>query len=111
MNSDVTEQLIYLIALGVHFAFEGEAETESGVERERLRLVPDEVEKGWVPVVGEMIEVNEDDCWWEARVVEISGKKAKLQLRVSDEFKTSTVGAKKLRPCGWLHMAGKRAKS
>jgi len=90
---------------------EGEAETESGVERERLRLVPDEVEKGWVPIVGEMIEVNEDDCWWEARVVEISGKKAKLQLRVSDEFKTSTIGAKKLRPCGWLHMAGKRAKS
>ncbi len=89
----------------------GEAETESGVERERLRLVPDEAEKGWEPVVGEIIEVNEDGCWWEARVVEVTGKKAKLQLRVSDEYKTATIGAKKLRPCGWLHMAGKRARS
>jgi len=89
---------------------DGEADSESGVSRERLRLVPEEAPKGWAPIVGEIIEVNEDDCWWEARVVEITGKKAKLQLRVSDEYKNSTIGAKKLRPCGWLNMANKRAK-
>mmetsp|Transcript_45104 Transcript_45104/g.118280 ORF Transcript_45104/g.118280 Transcript_45104/m.118280 type:complete len:328 (-) Transcript_45104:369-1352(-) len=88
---------------------EGEAETESGIKRDRLRLVPEGAPKGWVPIVGEIIEVNEDDCWWEARVIEINGKKAKLQLRVSDEYKTSTIGTKKLRPCSWLTMAGKRA--
>ena len=63
-----------------------------------------------VPIVGEIIEVNEDDCWWEARIIEITGKKAKLQLRVSDEYKTSMIGAKKLRPCSWLHMANKKNK-
>ena len=29
MNSDVTEQLIYLIELGVHFVFADEAETDN----------------------------------------------------------------------------------
>ena len=32
MNSDVTEQLIYLIELGVHFVFEDEAETDNILE-------------------------------------------------------------------------------
>ena len=50
---------------------------------------------------GEIIEVNEDDCWWEARVLSISGKKAELKYRVSDEVKSVTLG-KKIRPCGWL---------
>ena len=80
------------------------------VERKRLRLVPEAAVKGWEPVVGEIIEVNEDDCWWEARVIEITGKKAKLQLRVSDEFKMMSLGTKKLRPCSWLTMANKKAK-
>ena len=57
------------------------------VERKRLRLVPEAPDKSWAPVAGEIIEVNEDDCWWEARVLSISGKK--------------------LRPCNWLKMAGK----
>jgi len=88
---------------------DGQAESEV-VERDRLRLVPEKADKSWVPVVGEIIEMNEDDCWWEARVMEVDGKKATLQLRVSDELKTSTTGPKKLRPCSWLTMANKRAK-
>lgn len=48
---------------------QGAGVTESGIERKRLRLVPAAPEKGWQPVPGEIIEVNEDDCWWEARVM------------------------------------------
>lgn len=82
----------------------GEGEVEAGIERKRLRLVPDAAEKGWLPIAGEIIEVNEDDCWWEARVLEVSGKKASLKFRVSDEVKPATLGTKKLRPCSWLTM-------
>ena len=71
------------------------------VERARLRLVPEPPAKDWAPLAGEIIEVNEDDCWWEARVLSISGKKAELKYRVSDEVKSVTLG-KKVRPCGWL---------
>lgn len=85
----------------------GKPETEGGVERKRLRLVPDAPSKGWEPVVGEIIEVNEDDCWWEARVMSISAKKAELKYRVSDEVKSQALG-KKLRPCSWLKLAGKK---
>ena len=50
------------------------------------------------------MEVNEDDCWWEARVEEIPSKnKLTLKFRVSDEIKTATLG-KKIRPCSWLTM-------
>ena len=76
------------------------------VERKRLRLVPEAPDKSWAPVAREIIEVNEDDCWWEARVLSISGKKAELKYRVSDEVKSLAMG-KKLRPCNWLKMAGK----
>ena len=115
---------------------------ESGLERKRLRLAPPAAEKGWMPVVGEIVEarawrrgtraaqghrpragrakregrpsprrqVNEDDCWWEARVLKLDGKKVSFQLRVSDEKKPATLGSKKLRPCSWLRMANTRAK-
>lgn len=85
----------------------GASLTEGGVTRDRLRVDPGDAPKGWVPIAGEILEMNEDDCWWEARVIEVSGKKAKLQLRVSDEFKTGTVGSKKLRPCSWLNLKSK----
>ena len=69
-----------------------------------MRLAPDGAPKGWCPIVGELVEVNEDDCWWEARVEEIPSKnKLTLKFRVSDEIKTATLG-KKIRPCSWLTM-------
>ena len=86
---------------------DGKAMLETGLERKRLRLSPGLPDKGWMPVVGEIIEVNEDDCWWEASVQEITGKKASLMFRVSDEVKSATLGTKKLRPCGWLNFAKK----
>ena len=37
---------------------------------------------GWVPIVGEVVEVSEDDCWWEARVEALPSKgKATLKFR------------------------------
>ena len=75
-----------------------------GVERARLRLVPSAPKSGWAPVVGELIEVNGDDWWWEARVQEKAGKKLKIMYRVSDEVKSVTMSGK-LRPCSWLTMS------
>jgi len=78
--------------------------SESGLERKRLRLAPPAADKAWVPVVGEIVEVNEDDCWWEAFVEELMAKnKVSLKYRASDEIKTATLG-KKVRPCSWLKM-------
>jgi len=83
---------------------DGESMSESGLERKRLRLAPPAAEKGWEPVVGEIVEVNEDDCWWEAFVEEVLSKtKVSLKFRVSDEIKPATLG-KKIRPCSWLKM-------
>ena len=83
---------------------DGESMVEQGLERKRLRLAPDAAPKGWVPVVGEIVEVNEDDCWWEARVEKPPDKgKATLKFRVSDEVKPVALG-KKVRPCSWLKM-------
>lgn len=81
---------------------DGEHETES-VPRDRLRLVPEDAPKGWAPIVGEIIEVNEDDCWWEARVLSMAGKKLEVMYRTSDEKKSVTL-SKKVRPCSWLKM-------
>jgi len=83
---------------------DGEPMEESGLERKRLRLAPDAADKGWTPVVGEIVEVSEDDCWWEAFVEELMAKnKVSLKFRASDEIKTATLG-KKVRPCSWLKM-------
>ena len=74
----------------------------NGIERKRLRLVPDAADKGWAPIVGEIVEVNEDDCWWEAFVESAPAKsKVSLKFRVSDEVKSVALG-KKVRPCSWL---------
>ena len=81
----------------------GKALTEAGLPRKRLRLVPDAADKSWSPIVGELVEVSEDDCWWEARVEALDGKKLKLKFRVSDEIK-SVAFNKKIRPCSWLTM-------
>ena len=77
--------------------------SEGGLERKRLRIAPPAADKGWAPVVGEIVEVNEDDCWWEAFVEKIDEKKLKLKFRVSDEIKSATLG-KRVRPCSWLTM-------
>ena len=37
---------------------DGESMSESGLERKRLRLAPPAAEKGWEPVVGEIVEVR-----------------------------------------------------
>ena len=66
------------------------------------------VERGMIePFMDGQIKENASG----GRVISYGLSSYGYDLRVSDEFKTSTVGAKKLRPCGWLHMAGKRAKS
>ena len=76
---------------------------EEEVERKRLRLAPPMAEKGWEPVVNEIVEAQEDDCWWEASVEGVDGKKVSLKFRVSDEVKKLSLG-KKVRPCSWLKM-------
>lgn len=76
-----------------------------GVDRSRLRLTPQKV-SGWTPVPGEIIEVNENDCWWEAKVTQVKGKTATVMFRVSDEVTDVTLGAK-TRPCSWLKLLKK----
>lgn len=76
------------------------------VDKARLRLSPDDCDKGWAPVPGEIVEISADDCWWEARVLELAGKGAKVMFRVSDETKSVPVN-KKMRPCNWLKVAAK----
>jgi len=83
----------------------GKAVTEDGVGRSRLRISPPAA-KGWSPVVGEIVEAIEDDCWWEAAVEEVKGKSATLKFRVSDEVKKISVS--KLRACSWLKLIGKK---
>lgn len=81
---------------------DGEPLVESGLERKRLRLAPDAADASWSPVVGEIVEVSDLDCWWEARVEGIPSKgKLTLKFRVSDEIKTMSL-TKKVRPCSWL---------
>ena len=82
----------------------GKPLSEGGLPRKRLRLVPEPADKAWSPIVGELVEVSEDDCWWEARVEALEGKKLKLKFRVSDEVK-SVAFNKKIRPCSWLTMS------
>jgi hypothetical protein len=49
------------------------------VEKKRLRLDPGDAPKDWAPVLGEIVEVSENDCWWEAQVKELKGKSAKVR--------------------------------
>ena len=82
---------------------DGKMEEESGLPRKRLRLAPPPADKDWAPNIGEIVEVNEDDCWWEAFVESVDNGKLKVKFRVSDEIKSATLG-KKVRPCSWLVM-------
>ena len=83
---------------------DGSALVESGLERKRLRIAPKAADSSWSPVVGEIIEISESDCWWEARVEGIPSKgKLTLKFRVSDEVKSVAAG-KKVRPCSWLKL-------
>ena len=50
--------------------------------------------------------MSEDDCWWEAKVLEKKGKQLQVIFRVSDETKKITLNAK-VRPCSWLKLATK----
>lgn len=74
------------------------------VDRSRLRPTQRGAPSGWTPQLYEVIEVSDDDCWWEAAVEAVKGKSATVKFRVSDEVKTITLGAK-VRPCAWLKMA------
>tara|TARA_B110001452_G_scaffold140379_1_gene116702 strand:+ start:576 stop:1802 length:1227 start_codon:yes stop_codon:yes gene_type:complete len=74
------------------------------VDRTRLRPTQRGAPSGWAPQLYEVIEVSDDDCWWEAGVESLKGNKATVKFRVSDEVKTITLGAK-VRPCAWLKMA------
>lgn len=84
----------------------GNHEVEKSVDRSRLRLVPPKVE-GWAPVPGEIIEVSEDDCWWEARVKSVKGKTLSVVFRVSDEEKEVALGSN-TRPCSWFKLLNKK---
>lgn len=49
------------------------------IEKKRLRLDPGDAPKEWTPVLGEIVEVSENDCWWEAQIKELKGKNAKVR--------------------------------
>ena len=74
------------------------------VDRSRLRPTQAAAASSWTPQVGEIVEINDADCWWEARVQSIKGKSIKAMFRVSDEVKDLSLGTK-VRPCAWLKMA------
>eukprot|EP00964_Phaeocystis_antarctica_P068057 scaffold41220_cov71-Phaeocystis_antarctica.AAC.20 len=74
------------------------------VDRSRLRPTQAAAAGSWTPQVGEIVEINDADCWWEARVQSIKGKSIKAMFRVSDEVKDLSLGTK-VRPCAWLKMA------
>ena len=74
------------------------------VDRSRLRPTQAAAAGAWTPQVGEIVEINDADCWWEARVQSIKGKSIKAMFRVSDEVKDLSLGTK-VRPCAWLKMA------
>ena len=76
---------------------------EAGIERKRLRLAPEAADKGWVPIVGEVVEVSEDDCWWEARVEELLGKgKASLKFRCAPATVPATIACTLLYACCFI---------
>lgn len=74
------------------------------VDRSRLRPTQAAASSSWTPQVGEIIEINDADCWWEASVQSVKGKSIKAMFRVSDEVKDLSLGSK-VRPCAWLKMA------
>ena len=74
------------------------------IDRARLRPTQRGAPSGWAPQVGEIVEIADQDCWWEAGVQQLDGKKISAMFRVSDEVKSVTLGAK-VRPCAWLKMA------
>lgn len=83
--------------------------TESGIELGRLR--PKQPKSGgpkWKPTKGELIEVFEDDCWWEGKALEVATEKkkevVKVMLRVSDEKKSYALG--NARPSCWWGKKG-----
>lgn len=88
--------------------------SEGGLDRKRLRLVPDGADKGWTPIVNEIVEVNEDDCWWEARVeVCVAYGAVQLSWRAGDDSPAHAGGAGNLLsvrlPCAWRATPAARA--
>jgi hypothetical protein len=77
------------------------------VERARMRSDPGAAPSGWKAAAGNLVEVNENDCWWEARVLSAKGSDLELKFRVSDEVLKKKAG-KKVRPCAWLKLAAAR---
>ena len=73
------------------------------VDRSRLRVEPPKAKCS--PAVGDLIEILEDDCWWEARVMALpTGKSVEVMFRVSDEKKTLALGAR-VRDSSWLSVS------
>lgn len=77
------------------------------------RLRPMQAKAGpakWRPALGELIEVFEDDCWWEGKSLGTDPKKkggehVLVMLRVSDEKKAYPLS--KARPSCWWSGAKK----
>lgn len=76
---------------------------EKSVELGRLRpLQPKAAAGKWRPALGELIEVFEDDCWWEGKMMGDDPKKKgslHVMLRVSDE--RSSYPLARARPSCW----------
>mmetsp|Transcript_7804 Transcript_7804/g.26525 ORF Transcript_7804/g.26525 Transcript_7804/m.26525 type:complete len:328 (+) Transcript_7804:48-1031(+) len=76
---------------------------EADIEIKRLRPLQAKPAKAWKPTPGDIVEVLEDDVWWEGRVLALEAKKKvdglKVKLRVSDE--TSWYALDTARPSCW----------
>ncbi|KAJ1635777.1 hypothetical protein T492DRAFT_436844 [Pavlovales sp. CCMP2436] len=76
---------------------------EKSIELGRLRPMQAKVAPSkWMPGLGQLIEVFEDDLWWEGKVLKTvakGGKSVLVMLRVSDEQKTYLLNH--ARPSAW----------
>lgn len=77
---------------------------EKDVELSRLRPMQQKAAPPkWKPALGELIEVFEDDCWWEGKMLGVDSKKKgdnlNVMLRVSDEKKSYPLSS--ARPSCW----------
>lgn len=81
---------------------QGSKLAEKGVELGRLRPLQPKAAAKWTPALGEVLEVFEDDCWWEGKMVGPDPKKKEhvlVMLRVSDE--RSSYPLARARPSCW----------
>jgi hypothetical protein len=77
---------------------------EKAIELGRLRPMQlNAAQSNWKPGLGELIEVFEDDCWWEGKMLghdpKKKGERVFVMLRVSDEKKSYALSH--ARPSCW----------